>query len=104
MSGDAPPPVRTSSGLLATALADAHARVVAWLEREGRRQHLPIEPARVQELASVAVVGLNDTLAAMHRAGVRAGRVAMALALGVSPPDGPETCPCPHCGKSITTL
>lgn len=99
-----PPPVRSSSGLLADALAGARADVVRWLEREGRRQHLPIEPQRVKELAAVVTLALNDTLASMYRAGVASGRVAVCLALGLTPPDGPEQVHCPHCGRTITAL
>lgn len=97
-------PLRTSSGLFADSLSEARESVVRWLERDRRSGHNDLPDAKIQSVASVARLAVNDVLAQLYRAGVASGRIAVCLALGIAAPDGPEQVHCPHCGKTLTAL
>jgi hypothetical protein len=96
--------VRSSSGLLADALLAARESVVRWLARARASGQHDLADAVAESVARVATLAMNDPLKAMHKAGVATGRIAVCLALGLAPPDGPETVACPHCGRDITAL
>lgn len=101
MSG---PVLRSSSGLFADALLDVRESVGKWLRKARASGHIDMADAIIEGAARVATLASNDPMRAVYRAGVAAGRVAVCLALGLTPPDGPETTHCPHCGRTITAL
>lgn len=101
MSG---PVLRSSSGVYADSLVAVKESVEEWLRKARKAGHADLSDEQIASVARVATLASSPVLTSLYRAGVQSGRVAFALAHGLPPPDGPESCHCPACGKLLTAL